>query len=473
MERHEMVNDIHTRLNPTRVGRVEAPATLDGLRAAVASASASGDPISIAGGCHAMGGQQFVTDGVVIDTRRLDRVLGFDASAGIVEVEAGIQWPALIDRLVAMQQGNERQWAIAQKQTGADRLTIGGSLSANVHGRGLAMKPFIADVESFTILDAGGSLRTCSRSENRELFRLAIGGYGLFGIVCAVRLRLRPRHKLRRVVEMTTIEKAMALFQQRIDAGFQYGDFQFDINQQADGFLSRGVLACYQPVDPATPLRAAQRELSEADWLNLFALAHTDKQRAFDLYTSHYRSTDGQIYWSDIGQLSYYPDNYHVALDRQLGSAHPASEVITEIYVARSELAAFMGEVAEDFRGDGTDLIYGTVRLIEPDDESFLAWAKQPYACIVFNLHVVHTPADQVRAGAAFRKLIDRGLAHGGSYFLTYHRHATRLQVEACYPQMPEFLRLKRAYDPNEAFQSDWYRHYRSMFADRLREPSR
>ena len=34
-------------------------------------------------------------------------------------------------------------WAFAQKQTGADRLTIGGSLSANMHGRGLTMPPFV------------------------------------------------------------------------------------------------------------------------------------------------------------------------------------------------------------------------------------------------------------------------------------------------------------------------------------------
>jgi hypothetical protein len=29
-------------------------------------------------------------------------------------------------------------------------------------------------------------------------------------------------------------------------------------------------------------------------------------------------------------------------------------------------------------------------------------------------------------------------------------------------------LRLKREHDPGEVFQSDWYRHYREMFADRL-----
>lgn len=33
-----------------------------------------------------------------------------------------------------------------------------------------------------------------------------------------------------------------------------------------------------------------------------------------------------------------------------------------------------------------------------------------------------------------------------------------------CYPQFAEFLRLKRVYDPEERFQSDWYRHYRKMY---------
>jgi hypothetical protein len=37
--------------------------------------------------------------------------------------------------------------------------------------------------------------------------------------------------------------------------------------------------------------------------------------------------------------------------------------------------------------------------------------------------------------------------------------------VERCYPRMREFLSLKQRYDPEERFQSDWYRHYRDMFA--------
>jgi len=77
----------------------------------------------------------------------------------------------------------------------------------------------------------------------------------------------------------------------------------------------------------------------------------------------------------------------------------------------------------------------------------------------------VHTGEGLRHAANAFRRLIDLGIRHGGSYYLTYHKYATRKQVEACYPRFAEFLRLKRKHDPGELFQSDWYRHYRGMFA--------
>jgi FAD/FMN-containing dehydrogenase len=142
--------------------------------------------------------------------------------------------------------------------------------------------------------------------------------------------------------------------------------------------------------------------------------------------------------------------------------------MITEIYVPRPRLPDFMAEVAQTFRTNGVPIIYGTVRLIEKDDESVLRWATQPYACIIFNLHVVHTPEGIEQAAEAFRGLIDMGIKRGGRYYLTYHRWASRAQVETCYPQLPEFLRLKKKYDPDERFQSEWYRHYKGMFASAL-----
>jgi FAD/FMN-containing dehydrogenase len=207
---------------------------------------------------------------------------------------------------------------------------------------------------------------------------------------------------------------------------------------------------------------------SRDKWRQLLFLAHTDKKQAFNRYSDYYLSTNGQVYWSDLHQLSIYPDNYHREIDEKLHAPYPATEMITEINVPRPTLKGFLDEVREDFRKNKVELIYGTVRLIERDDESFLPWAKQPYACTIFNLHTVPSPEGLERSEHAFRRLIDMAARRGGTYYLTYHRYATRNQVESCYPQFAEFLRLKKKYDPEERFQSDWYRYYRTMFADIL-----
>ncbi len=68
------------------------------------------------------------------------------------------------------------------------------------------MAPFISDVESFHLLDGSGVLHRCARNKNEELFRLAIGGYGLFGVITRVCLRLSPRKKLRRKVELIDVD---------------------------------------------------------------------------------------------------------------------------------------------------------------------------------------------------------------------------------------------------------------------------
>ena len=448
------VNDVHSRLNETAVDDIVQVDSLESIRAALARARIEGKPVSVCGGRHAMGGQQFCAGGLLLDTRSLCRVLSLDGHRRTIEVEAGMQWPRL---LKALQSGSI---TFAQKQTGADDLSIGGAVSANVHGRGLTMRPFVADVESLVLVGPDGEHVRCSRDERPDLFRLAVGGYGLFGVIYAVTLRLVPRRTLERVVELQDSDRVMDAFAERIDQGFLYGDFQFAIDSDADDFLRRGVFSCYRPV-PDRVLPQQQRALSEDDWRRLLQLAHTDKSRAFDLYAQHYLATSGQLYRSDAHQLAFYSAGYH-------GEVGPGSEMITEIYVPRASLADYLQAAAEELRRSRADVVYGTVRLIERDTESFLAWATEPWACIVLNLHVDHTESGVARAADSFRRLIDLAVARGGSYYLTYHRWATRAQLEACYPRFAEFLRLKRQYDPDELFQSEWYRHHRELFRSEL-----
>jgi FAD/FMN-containing dehydrogenase len=462
-EREIWVNDVHSQLNRTRVRKLLSPRTRDELAEIVRSAAQRGLPISVSGCRHSMGGQQFATDSICIDTRALDRVISFDQERGLIEAEAGIQWPKLIGTYLDAQRDGANQWGIAQKQTGADTFTLGGSLSSNVHGRGLAMKPLISNIESFTLVNADGKSVRCSRDENGELFRVAIGGYGLFGLIGSVTLRLVPRKKLRRVVEIVRADDLPKRFEERIAQSFLYGDFQFSVDEKSADFLQRGVFSCYEPIDEHEPI-VAKKELRDDDWLELLRLAYTDREKAFKRYSDYYLSTNGQTYWSDTNQLSAYLPNYAQKLRVQIGGEE-SSLIISEIYVPRPDLPEFLAQAAELLRSNRTIAIYGTVRLIEKDDESFLAWAKQSYACVIFNLLTLHTPSGVEASARSFRGLIDLAVARGGSYYLTYHKFAKLEQVTACYPQFKQFLELKGKYDPTERFQSDWYRYYRKLFA--------
>jgi FAD/FMN-containing dehydrogenase len=459
------VNDTHSALNRTPVARVLEPRSVDEVAQAVSAATARGLPLAICGARHAMGGQQFLANGALLDTRRLNQVRWFDRNEALIEIGAGATWPDVIRGYLALQRGPAPAYGIRQKQTGADRLTLGGAVSANIHGRTLAAQPFVADIEGLEVVTATGELTRCSREHNPELFRHVVGGYGLFGVVTAVTLRLVPRVKVERCVARLEIEELMDAFDARISAGHLYGDFQFATSPHSADFLRTGVLSSYRPVEAARRIPDDQRRLSQGDWNELLRLAHTDKRAAFQGFTEFYLSTHGQVYWSDTHQLNLYLEEYHGALDHRLGAAVRGSEMITELFVPRDRLVAFMNDVRRDFRMNAVDFIYGTIRLIEAEQDTALPWARRDWACVVFNLHIDHRPEDVARAAQHFRRLIDHALRHGGSFFLTYHRFASAAQLLAAHPGIRNFLAAKQVVDPAGVFQSDWYRAMRELVA--------
>ncbi len=464
------LNDVQSQLNATRVHQVLKPTNIDQVTEVLAVAAKDNRAVSVAGGRHAMGGQQFGIDTLHIDLTGMSRVLNFDREKGQIEVEAGIQWPELLSYLHKEQMGQTPEWTIRQKQTGVDRVTMAGTLSANAHARGLKFKPIIDDVESFVLVDAAGKTHTCSRTSNSELFSLAIGGYGLFGVISQVTLRLVKRQKMERVVKIIPVRDLIAHVEQRIADGFVYGDCQYSTDIDAESPDHPGVFSCYRPVADDVPIPET-RKLSEEDWAKLYVLARTDKKKAFDAYASHYLKTNGKIYWSDLHQVAGQLDvhNLQESLVRYAGQTEKGSEMITEVYVRRENLVPFLRAARKEIIDHQIDLTYGTIRFIEKDDESFLAWAKEQSVCVLCNLHVVHNDAGKAKAAIDLRRLIGRTIEFGGRYFLTYHRWATRDQVQSAYPQFVEFLKLKKKYDPSERFQSEWYRHYRKQFADQLR----
>ena len=459
-----LVNDVQTGRNPTWVASISRPTSVGEIQNLVKDCTKHSRVLAISGSRHAAGGQQFATDSILLDMRAMNRVIGLDEKTGVLHVEAGIEWPELIQGYTSLQKENVR-WGIRQKQGGADRMSLGGALSANAHGHSLGAAPMIGDVEWLEIVISDGSVKKCSRKENAELFSLAVGGYGLFGIITRVGLRLVPRGKVRRHVEARTIAELIALIEGRTAAGAPYGYFQYSIDETSPDFLRTGILTTYENVPPETPLGTESADIDSKLLTALLEIAHRDRGSAYRRYAKLELAKDGNVEWSDLHQLSSYTGGYHQGIEKRLGADYAGADLILEVYVPRTELISLLEEARRILLTAGTPLVYGTVRFTEQDKDSFLAWAKKRYACVVFSPHTSGETQALKKTGEVCKQIIRAANKRGGRFYLTYNRFATRDELASAYPQFPDFLNLKKQHDPREIFQSDWYKYYKGLYA--------
>ena len=181
-----VLNDA-SRLNPVPVARnaVLRPesdeALIAALRALLREAAAEGRPLCVGGARHSMGGQSLMRDGFAASLAT--PLIEPDTARKIMRVRAGTRWRDVIAALDPL------GFSPAVTQSNHD-FSVGGTLCVNAHGWPVPYGPFGATVRSFRLMLADGTVVTCSRAENAELFGLAIGGYGLFGIVIDAELEM-------------------------------------------------------------------------------------------------------------------------------------------------------------------------------------------------------------------------------------------------------------------------------------------
>src|SRR5512138_2143474 len=73
-----LLNDVHSGLNQTSVHEVVVARSVQDIQRVIERARREERSLSVAGGRHAMGAQQFGTDTLHVDTRSFNRVLNFD-----------------------------------------------------------------------------------------------------------------------------------------------------------------------------------------------------------------------------------------------------------------------------------------------------------------------------------------------------------------------------------------------------------
>ncbi|MFC4161798.1 FAD-binding oxidoreductase [Chitinimonas lacunae] len=125
-------------------------------------------------------------EGGVIDTARLDRLISFDRTSGVLCCESGVTLAQVLALAVPC------GWFLPVTP-GTRFASIGGAIANDVHGKNHhSAGSFGCHVHGFELLRSDGRRLWCSPSEHPDWFGATIGGLGLTGLVTWVALQLRP-----------------------------------------------------------------------------------------------------------------------------------------------------------------------------------------------------------------------------------------------------------------------------------------
>src|SRR6202158_636703 len=113
----------------------------------------------------------------LIDCRRLNRILGFDESTGMLRCESGVSLSDIID--VFLPKG----WFLPVTP-GTRFVTVGGAIANDVHGKNHhCAGTFGAHVREIGLHRSKDGLVICNSEENPDMLRATIGGLGLTGVI--------------------------------------------------------------------------------------------------------------------------------------------------------------------------------------------------------------------------------------------------------------------------------------------------
>lgn len=436
------------------VHEVVRPRKVEQLVALLQDARQKGRKVAISGSRHSQGGHIVYDDALVIDMRDFDQVLAFDPQRKIIRVEAGATWDD-VQRYAA-----PRGLAVKVMQS-SNIFTVGGSMSANAHGRDLDKTSVVETVRSLRLLTADGTIVEASRDRNAELFRLVIGGYGMFGVILDAELELTddevyeqhaetvdyrefPRHFEKAVKGDPTV--ALMLARPSIDRddffrkivvttwhrSGERPEGVFALSEERHVWRDRFLFGLSREFDWAKDLRWALQERLELGVGERRIMSRNNAMRP------------------PLAPLEFL--GYYSASD---------TDVIQEYFVPIRSFVGFMDDLRRLLIEGEMNVLSATIRYVRANDEVALPYAPREDAFAIIQMSNVGLSSEaQAGARAVTRRIVDAAIAAGGTYYLTYQLYPTRDQLVAAYPRAEEVFARKRTYDTQELFMSRFYATY-------------
>jgi len=441
-----------SRLSPSHAERVIAVpsdpiAAERQIAELVMEAAKTGSHIAISGAQHSMGGHTLYPGGIVLDMTGFHTLM-LNPEKTLLTAGAGARWSEIIPFLDHV----GRSVAIMQSN---NDFTVGGSVSVNCHGWQYGAPPIASSVESFRLVTAAGKTRRCSRQENPRLFALALGGYGLFGVILDVTLRIVPNEAYRARIYRTNAATYASDYEkftrEEPDAGLAYGRLSI----APTSFLTDARIVLFKRV-PGTAGKADTLESKESRLKEAIFRATVGSG-----FGKEIRWTLERLVGGENGRLDQSRNQILNDPSEWFANRNPdATEVLHEYFIPPDQLGAFFVQARTILLRANPDLLNITVRFVRADHDTALNYARMNVFGLVMLFHQGKSREAEARMQRLTRELIDAALNRGGTYYLPYRPHATLAQFAQSYPTAPQFFAEKRAFDPNEIFSNQFYLNY-------------
>jgi FAD/FMN-containing dehydrogenase len=465
LARGGMLNDA-SGLSRTPVYGVVEIAGEDHVARALAFARANGLKVSMAAVRHSMGGQAFDDNALVLDMRKFNAV-SIDPGAMTMTVQPGATWHDIQNLL-------HPRFAVKAMQS-TDIFSVGGSLSVNAHGMDHQAGSVAGSIRSLKVMLADGSVRTCSRAAEADLFRHVVGGYGLFGVVLEATLDIVDNAVYRTSREIIRSDDFPRYFAEVLEPNPAIGLFYGHLSTAPGNFLQDMIVYRYDKVADRPP--PDQPPLGEPDGVGLKRVImnlakwgapfqefkwFTEKtlEPEFEACTVPRSAAMGE------GEACLVTRNnpMHDSVPYLFNDLSGETDILHEYFVPRGAYNAFIAEAREVLRDQPLPVLNASVRIVHREDVA-LTYAPEPAYSLVLYINQPTTEAGNAGMRELTRALIDVTLRHGGRFFLPYQLHFTGAQLRASYPELPDFLAAKNRYDPGELFSSTFHRAVKMLAA--------
>jgi FAD/FMN-containing dehydrogenase len=333
---------------------------------------------------------------------------------------------------------------------------VASTFCVNAHGWPVPYGPFGSTVRAIRMVVADGSLVTCSRTENAELFRMAMGGYGLFGVIVDLDVEMVPNLLLVPTYQRMEAERFADPFIAAVKDNatrMAYGR----LSVAREGLFDEALLISYKAVDPQPEhLPAATSSSGMTDFQREVYRAQTGWERA-----KHVRwfleTRINPMFASGIATRNTLMNE---PVSNLAGSNRRLTDILHEYFVPPERFPEFVRACRDLIPKAKAEFLNVTLRYVADDETAVMAFAPTPRIAAVMSFSQEISPEGETDMMGLTEALIDRVVAIGGAFYLPYRLHARRDQVAKAYPRVGDFVAAKRRYDPTLMFRNAMWGAY-------------